>query len=135
LDGEGSNGTATVMRQNNPSLHYKKFGFKCEINAAKDFIESLHSHSQLYKKGFHENSCTADECECPFGRTSIVLVKVLYEILKIGKSVDQVKDFNPMFFTHDYPFEKFFLHLHRGMSMILCVRSTVLYGITCQLEV
>lgn len=66
------------------------------------------NYSQHYTKVVHENSCRADEYECPFGRTSIELVKVICEILKIGESSDQVKDFHPMFFTHDHPFEEFF---------------------------
>lgn len=57
----------------------------------------------------HENSCRADEHECPFGRTSIELVKLLCEILHIGESpTEQGQDFHPMFFTHDHPFEEFF---------------------------
>lgn len=119
FEGEGSDGTDTAKRQNNPSQHYKKLGFKCDINPAQDFMESsllaldcmvyfARNYSQLYTKVVHENSCRADEYECPFGRTSIELVKVICEILKIGESVDQVKDFHPMFFTHDHPFEEFF---------------------------
>lgn len=57
----------------------------------------------------HENSCRADEHECPFGRTSIELVKLLCEILHLGEAPsEQGQDFHPMFFTHDHPFEEFF---------------------------
>ncbi|CRL02754.1 CLUMA_CG015778, isoform A [Clunio marinus] len=120
FEGEGSDGTdTTTRRQNNPAQHYKKLGFKCDINPAQDFMESsllaldcmiyfARNYSQLYTKVVHENSCRADEYECPFGRTSIELVKVLCDILKIGESSDQMKDFHPMFFTHDHPFEEFF---------------------------
>jgi engulfment and cell motility protein 1 len=120
FEGEGvENGTDTNRRQSNQSQHFKKLGFKCGINAAQDFRESsllaldcmvyfARNYSQNYTKVVHENSCRADEYECPFGRTSIELVKTICEILKIGESFDQVKDFHPMFFTHDHPFEEFF---------------------------
>lgn len=57
----------------------------------------------------HENSYRADEHECPFGRTSIELVKLLCEILHIGEvPTEQGQEFHPMFFTHDHPFEEFY---------------------------
>lgn len=57
----------------------------------------------------HENSYRADEHECPFGRTSIELVKLLCEILHIGEApTEQGQEFHAMFFTHDHPFEEFF---------------------------
>lgn len=110
-------------RQNNQySNYYKKLGFKCDINPAQDFIEVppgmlaldcmvyfARNYTQNYTKVVHENSCRADEHECPFGKTSIELVKLLCEILKIGESPsEQGQDFYPMFFTHDHPFEEFF---------------------------
>lgn len=56
-----------------------------------------------------ENSCRADEHECPFGRTSVELVKLLCEILHIGEPPsEQGQNYHPMFFTHDRPFEEFF---------------------------
>lgn len=121
FEGEGAdhgNDTST-RRQNNLLQHYKKLGFKCDINPAQDFMESsllaldcmvyfARNYAQLYTKVVHENSCRADEYECPFGRTSIELVKVICEILRIGETFDGSKDFHPMFFTHDHPFEEFF---------------------------
>lgn len=58
----------------------------------------------------HENSCRADEHHgCPFGRTSIELVKLLCEILRIGEPPnEQGQYFHAMFFTHDHPFEEFY---------------------------
>ncbi|XP_030383425.1 engulfment and cell motility protein 1 [Scaptodrosophila lebanonensis] len=102
--------------------YYKKLGFKCDINPAQDFIETppgmlaldcmvyfARNYTQQYTKIVHENSCRADEHECPFGRTSIELVKVLCDILRIGEPIaEQSGDFQPMFFTHDQPFEEFF---------------------------
>lgn len=57
-----------------------------------------------------ENSCRADVHECPFGRTSIELVKLLCQILRIGISPDEQKNpiYYPLFFTHDHPFEEFY---------------------------
>ena len=56
-----------------------------------------------------ENSCRADEHECPFGRTSVELVKLLCEVLRIGEAPsEQGQNYHPMFFTHDHPFEEFF---------------------------
>jgi engulfment and cell motility protein 1 len=115
----GESGDTDTTRRNNQSQHFKKLGFRCDINPAQDFRESsllaldcmvyfARNYSQNYTKVVHENSCRADEYECPFGRTSIELVKVICEILKIGESYDQAKNFHSMFFTHDHPFEEFF---------------------------
>ncbi|CAO1307083.1 unnamed protein product [Diamesa serratosioi] len=124
FEGEGVEGSdMSARRQNNSySVHYKKLGFKFDINPAQDFMESpgpgllaldcmiyfARNSTQSYTKVVHENSCRADEHECPFGKTSIELVKVLCEILRIGELFEQGKDFHPMFFTHDHPFEEFF---------------------------
>lgn len=56
-----------------------------------------------------ENSCRADEHECPFGRTSVELVRLLCEVLRIGEAPsEQGHHYHPMFFTTDHPFEEFF---------------------------
>lgn len=122
-DGTDCQSDVTARRQNNAfSNYYKKLGFKCDINPAQDFIETppgmlaldcmvyfARNYQQYYTKVVHENSCRADEHECPFGRTSIELVKMLCEILHIGEApLEQGQDFHPMFFTHDHPFEEFF---------------------------
>lgn len=77
---------------------YKKLGFKNDINPALDFTETppgllaldcmiyfARNHPENYTKLVLENSCRADEHECPFGRASVELVRILCEILKIGK--------------------------------------------------
>lgn len=101
---------------------YKKLGFKNDINPALDFTEAppgmlaldcmIHfarNHTESYTKVVLENSCRADEHECPFGRTSVELAKLLCEILRIGESpTEQGQMYHPMFFTHDHPFEEFF---------------------------
>lgn len=43
------------------------------------------NHGGNYTKLVLENSCRADEHECPFGRASVELVRILCELLKIGK--------------------------------------------------
>lgn len=117
-DGDSSN---TQRRGQQQQQQNKKLGFKCDINPAQDFMESsllaldcmiyfARNQTQLYTKVVHENSCRTDEYECPFGKTSIELVSVLCDILRIGEeSRAAMKDqFHPMFFTHDHPFEEFF---------------------------
>lgn len=124
FEGEGlDTDTSTTQRRqgHQQQQQNKKLGFKYDINPAQDFLESsllaldcmiyfARNQTQLYTKVVHENSCRQDEYECPFGRTSIELVKVLCEILRIGEdSFAAGKDqFHPMFFTHDHPFEEFF---------------------------
>ncbi|XP_074028715.1 engulfment and cell motility Ced-12 isoform X2 [Leptinotarsa decemlineata] len=76
---------------------YKKLGFKNDINPALDFTETppgllaldcmiyfARNHPENYTKLVLENSCRADEHECPFGRASVELVRILCELLKIG---------------------------------------------------
>ncbi|XP_047002136.1 engulfment and cell motility protein 1 [Schistocerca americana] len=101
---------------------YKKLGFKHDINPALDFMETppgmlaldcmvyfARNHTESYTKVVLENSCRADEHECPFGRTSVELCKLLCEVLRIGEPPsEQGQNFHPMFFTHDHPFEEFF---------------------------
>ncbi|MGH0145283.1 UNVERIFIED_CONTAM: hypothetical protein FKN15_005030 [Acipenser sinensis] len=56
-----------------------------------------------------ENSSREDKHECPFGRSSIELTKMLCEILKVGELPSETcPDFHPMFFIHDRSFEEFF---------------------------
>ncbi|KAI9586375.1 engulfment and cell motility protein 1 [Glossina fuscipes] len=121
----GSGGSGNLSSANignvNFAQYYKKLGFKSDINPAQDFIETppgilaldcmvyfARNFTQQYTKIVHENSCRGDEHECPFGRTSIELVKVLCDILRIGEPPSDQSDFQPMFFTHDHPFEEFF---------------------------
>lgn len=101
---------------------YKKLGFKCDINPALDFHETppgmlaldcmiyfARTQTENYTKVVLENSCRADEHECPFGRTSVELVRLLCDLLHIGESPsEQGTTFYPLFFTHDHPFEEFF---------------------------
>lgn len=121
-DGNLHNNDASRRNAANNSNHNKKLGFKYDINPAQDFMEIppgmlaldcmlyfARNYRQSYRKVVHENSSRTDEHECPFGRTSIELVKVLCEILHIGEIPnEQGQDYQAMFFTHDHPFEEFF---------------------------
>ncbi|GLV39999.1 Ced-12 [Carabus blaptoides fortunei] len=122
-DGNGSLGDVTARKQLGVfAKDYKKLGFKNDINPALDFTETppgmlaldcmvhfARNHMENYTKVVLENSCRADEHECPFGRTSVELVKLLCEVLRIGESpTEQGQMYHPMFFTHDHPFEEFF---------------------------
>lgn len=104
------------------SKDFKKLGFKCEIDPIKDFNEVppgvlaldcmlyfARNYSEDYTKIVLENSCRADEHECPFGKTSVELVKLLCDILHIGDPPsEQGQTYHPLFFNHDRPFEELF---------------------------
>lgn len=104
------------------SKDFKKLGFKCEIDPIKDFNETppgllaldcmlyfARNYPEHYTKIVLENSCRADEHECPFGKTSVELVKQLCDIMHIGDAPsEQGQTYHPLFFTHDHPFEELF---------------------------
>ncbi|XP_076655572.1 engulfment and cell motility Ced-12 [Halictus rubicundus] len=112
----------TARKQGLYAKDYKKLGFKYDINPALDFTETppgmlaldcmiyfARNHTEGYTKVVLENSCRADEHECPFGRTSVELVKLLCQVLRIGEAPsEQGQSYHPMFFTHDHPFEEFY---------------------------
>lgn len=96
FDTEGGIGIdVTARKQGLYAKDYKKLGFKYDINPALDFTETppgmlaldcmvyfARNHTENYTKVVLENSCRADEHECPFGRTSVELVKLLCEVYK-----------------------------------------------------
>ncbi|XP_072939230.1 engulfment and cell motility protein 1 [Epargyreus clarus] len=104
------------------SKDFKKLGFMFEIDPIKDFNEVppgmlaldcmlyfARNYPEDYAKIVLENSCRADEHECPFGKTSVELVKQLCDILHIGEPPsEQGIKYHPLFFTHDHPFEELF---------------------------
>lgn len=120
-DGEVSSKDITTRRLEYKK-EYKKLGFKNDINPAQDFMETppgmlaldnmiffARNHSDQYAKLVLENCYRADSHECPLGRASIELTKLLTEILKIGEvPLEQGQSFYPMFFTHDHAFEELF---------------------------
>lgn len=97
FDTEGSvSGDVTARKQGLFAKDYKKLGFKYDINPALDFTETppgmlaldcmvyfARNHTESYTKVVLENSCRADEHECPFGRTSVELVKLLCEVITL----------------------------------------------------
>lgn len=56
-----------------------------------------------------ENSARGDKHECPFAKSSVHLVKMICEILKIGEQPTETgEEYYAMFFTHDHSIEEFF---------------------------
>ncbi|XP_078411571.1 engulfment and cell motility protein 2 isoform X3 [Cetorhinus maximus] len=92
------------------------------VNPAMDFTQTppgmLALDNMLYLAKVHqdtyirivlENSSREDKHECPFGRSSIELTKMLCEILQVGELPNEgCNEYHPMFFTHDRAFEEFF---------------------------
>ncbi|XP_028030279.1 engulfment and cell motility protein 1 [Bombyx mandarina] len=123
---EGDNNPNIEITMRRPvgsySKDFKKLGFKCEIDPIKDFNETppgvlaldcmlyfARNYPEDYTKIVLENSCRADEHECPFGKTSVELVKQLCDILHVGEPPsEQGQTYHPLFFTHDHPFEELF---------------------------
>ncbi|CAC5374281.1 ELMO1 [Mytilus coruscus] len=108
---------------NRKSNVYKKLGFEDSSHPAQDFVrhtppgilalDNVHyfaqNQSENYIKVVLENSCREDKHDCPFIRSSIMLTRVLCNILKIGEPPsDDGKTYYPMFFNDDKPFEKLF---------------------------
>lgn len=122
FDTEGFTNSDVSSRKQGHAKDYKKLGFKSDINPALDFtgtppgmlaldcmIYFARNYTESYTKVVLEHSCRADEHECPFGRTSIELVKLLCQILRIGEAPsEQSCQYHTMFFTHDNPFEEFY---------------------------
>lgn len=97
FDGEGA---GSMRGPGGFTRDYKKLGFRNDINPALDFTETppgllaldcmvyfARNHQDNYTKLVLENSCRADEHECPFGRASVELVRILCELLKIGRYI------------------------------------------------
>ncbi|XP_032515062.1 engulfment and cell motility protein 1 [Danaus plexippus] len=124
FDNENNISAEVTTRRQTGSLSkdFKKLGFKCEIDPIKDFNETppgilaldcmlyfARNYREDYTKIVLRNSCRADEQECPFGKTSVELVKLLCDILQIGEPPsEQGQTYHSLFFTHDHPFEELF---------------------------
>ncbi|XP_013415031.1 engulfment and cell motility protein 1 [Lingula anatina] len=123
FDTENENNTTSYRKQSNFGTYYKKLGFQHHSNPVEDFTEVppgalaldnmayfARSHIDSYTKVVLENSCRADEHDCPFARASIELTKMLCDILNIGDTPsEEGQVYHPMFFTHDRPFEEFYV--------------------------
>ncbi|XP_062897665.1 engulfment and cell motility protein 2 isoform X1 [Mobula hypostoma] len=101
---------------------YKMLGFMNHVNPALDFTQTppgmlaldnmlylAKVHQDMYIRIVLENSSREDKHECPFGRSSIELTKMMCEILQVGELPNEgCNEYHPMFFTHDRAFEEFF---------------------------
>uniref|UniRef100_A0AAZ3SSC1 ELMO domain-containing protein n=1 Tax=Oncorhynchus tshawytscha TaxID=74940 RepID=A0AAZ3SSC1_ONCTS len=119
---EPNNSGSIEKRKSMYTRDYKKLGFINHVNPAMDFTQIppgmlaldnmlyfARHHQDAYIRIVLENSSREDKHECPFGRSSIELTKMLCETLKVGELRDEnCHDFHPMFFTHDRSFEEFF---------------------------
>ncbi|XP_039593539.1 engulfment and cell motility protein 1 isoform X3 [Polypterus senegalus] len=119
---EPNNSGSIEKRKSMYTRDYKKLGFINHVNPAVDFTQTppgmlaldnmlyfAKHHQDAYIRIVLENSSREDKHECPFGRSSIELTKMLCEILKVGELPSETcPDFHPMFFTHDRSFEEFF---------------------------
>ncbi|XP_064204369.1 engulfment and cell motility protein 1 isoform X2 [Anguilla rostrata] len=119
---EPNNSGSMEKRKSMYTRDYKKLGFINHVNPAVDFTQIppgmlaldnmlyfAKHHQDAYIRMVLENSSREDKHECPFGRSSIELTKMLCEILKVGElPSENCHDFHPMFFTHDRSFEEFF---------------------------
>ncbi|XP_074801439.1 engulfment and cell motility protein 1 isoform X4 [Natator depressus] len=121
-ESEPNNSGSIEKRKSMYTRDYKKLGFINHVNPAMDFTQTppgmlaldnmlyfAKHHQDAYIRIVLENSSREDKHECPFGRSSIELTKMLCEILKVGELPSETcNDFHPMFFTHDRSFEEFF---------------------------
>ncbi|KPP74121.1 hypothetical protein Z043_106747 [Scleropages formosus] len=95
---EPNNSGSIEKRKSMYTRDYKKLGFINHVNPAVDFTQippgMLALDNMLYLAKHHqdayirivlENSSREDKHECPFGRSSIELTKMLCEILKVGE--------------------------------------------------
>uniref|UniRef100_A0A2I4B051 Engulfment and cell motility protein 1 isoform X3 n=1 Tax=Austrofundulus limnaeus TaxID=52670 RepID=A0A2I4B051_AUSLI len=119
---EPNNSGSIEKRKSMYTRDYKKLGFINHVNPAVDFTQIppgmlaldnmlyfARHHQDAYIRIVLENSSREDKHECPFGRSSIELTKMLCEILKVGElPSENCHDFHPMFFTHDRSFKEFF---------------------------
>uniref|UniRef100_A0A7N8X748 Engulfment and cell motility 1 (ced-12 homolog, C. elegans) n=1 Tax=Mastacembelus armatus TaxID=205130 RepID=A0A7N8X748_9TELE len=122
VDCDPNNSGSIEKRKSMYTRDYKKLGFINHVNPAVDFTQIppgmlaldnmlyfARHHQDAYIRIVLENSSREDKHECPFGRSSIELTKMLCEILKVGElPSENCHDFHPMFFTHDRSFEEFF---------------------------
>uniref|UniRef100_A0A671UI32 Engulfment and cell motility 1 n=1 Tax=Sparus aurata TaxID=8175 RepID=A0A671UI32_SPAAU len=122
MEMEPNNSGSIEKRKSMYTRDYKKLGFINHVNPAVDFTQIppgmlaldnmlyfARHHQDAYIRIVLENSSREDKHECPFGRSSIELTKMLCEILKVGElPSENCHDFHPMFFTHDRSFEEFF---------------------------
>ncbi|NXE83254.1 ELMO1 protein, partial [Cochlearius cochlearius] len=98
-ESEPNNSSGSIeKRKSMYTRDYKKLGFINHVNPAMDFTQTppgmlaldnmlyfAKHHQDAYIRIVLENSSREDKHECPFGRSSIELTKMLCEILKVGE--------------------------------------------------
>jgi len=105
---------------------YKKLGFTSEKDPSMDFKQVppgvlaldcmdyfAKHHPDQFTRLVLENSCRSDGHACPFAAASVELVKLLGQILGVGRpplTPSQGSRFYEMFFKCEYPFEEFYTH-------------------------
>ena len=120
-------------QQRSSQEYWKKLGFRDHINPIMDFQETppgmlalelmyrfASSHPENYTR-FAVFAGWSDNHEFPFARTSIELVKIICEIVRIGhdpaateqassssSSSSSSAQFYPMFFAHENPLDEMF---------------------------
>ena len=115
-------------QQRSSQEYWKKLGFRDHINPITDFQETppgmlalelmyrfASSHPENYTR-FAVFAGWSDNHEFPFARTSIELVKIICEIVRIGhdpateqaSSSSSSAQFYPMFFAHENPLDEMF---------------------------
>ena len=119
-------------QQRSSQEYWKKLGFRDHINPIMDFQETppgmlalelmyrfASSHPENYTR-FAVFAGWSDNHEFPFARTSIELVKIICEILRIGhdpaaeqasSSSSATARFYPMFFAHENPLDEMFAYV------------------------
>ena len=114
--------SAPPVLQKRFAEEYKRLGFTNDVDPTQDFKEAppgmlaldmmyafACNHSDQYTKLVLESSCRGDQHDCPFARSSIQIVKLICQIIRIGfeplPSGSRGGRFYPMFFTHENPLE------------------------------
>ncbi|XP_021963849.1 engulfment and cell motility protein 2 isoform X1 [Folsomia candida] len=117
-----ANTYAAKREKPNAKRDYQRLGFTNDSNPEMDFtvvppgtlaLDCMYHlatvHTENYNKIVLDGICRASGAECPFARSSISLVNVLSELLKMGEQPDEQNGtFYPFFFRHDKPFEELF---------------------------
>ncbi|XP_078462746.1 engulfment and cell motility protein 1-like isoform X2 [Lampetra fluviatilis] len=122
-DVDQTNNSGSIDKRKSMFTHdYKKLGFLNSVNPALDFTGTppgilaldcmlyfAKQHQDSYIRLVLENSCREDRHECPFGRSSIELTRIMCEIMRIREPPSETgQDYYPMYFTHDNAFQELF---------------------------
>lgn len=101
---------------------FKKLGFENSDLPLKDFEETppgmlaydcmlyfANKHQDQYIKIIVENFVRDEEYQCPFGKCTKQLTKMLAEVLNVGASIsDTSEEYQPIFFSSPFIFEELY---------------------------